>query len=115
MWIPTLLALTALQGAPTTTDRPAVVVSSEETPAKAAFLADGLRLYRRRHFREAQRAFEHAVEADPSDAAAHFYLGYTLYKIGEPTRRLTPEKVRSREEFARCFELDQTFRPTWSF
>ncbi len=114
MWMPTLLAWTALQGVPST-DRAPVVESSEETPALATFLADGLRSYRRRHFREAQRAFEHAVAADPSNAAAHFYLGYTLYKIGEPTRRMTPEKVRSREEFARCFELDQTFRPTWSW
>ena len=114
MWLTTLLTVTALQSAPATDPRPRVT-SSEEQPAKASFIADGLRFYRKRRFRDARKAFQQAVEADPSDAAAHFYLGYTLYKIGEPTRRMTPEKVEARQEFARCFELDPTFRPTWSW
>jgi tetratricopeptide (TPR) repeat protein len=114
MWLTTvLLASTALQAAPSVDPKP-TVTPSEEHPAQASFIAEGLRLYRRRHFREARKAFQQAVEADPTSAAAHFYLGYTLYKIGEPTRRMTPEKVEAKEEFARCFELDRAFRPTWS-
>jgi tetratricopeptide (TPR) repeat protein len=114
MWMTTLLAWTALQGLPAA-GQGAVAEAHEQRPAAAtSFIAEGLRLYRHRRFRDAQRAFEQAVAADPSDAASHFYLGYTLYKIGEPTRRLTPEKMRAKEEFARCFELDQAFRPTWS-
>jgi predicted Zn-dependent protease len=56
--------------------------------------------YKRRRFREAAGEFRKAVDADPASAAAQYYLGYTLYKIGEPTRRLTPES-RSRRSTSR--------------
>jgi tetratricopeptide (TPR) repeat protein len=115
MVAPTLLVLTALQGAATTTDRGPAAEVRGERPGVEPFLAKGLSLYRQRQFQAARRAFEEAVEANPSSAAAHFYLGYTLYKIGEPTKRRTPEKVQAVEEFARCFELDRSFRPTWSW
>jgi hypothetical protein len=85
----------------------------QATEAARPFIAQGLALYMKRRFRAAAREFEQAVEADPASAAAHFYLGYSLYKIAEPTRRVTPEKERSREHFARCFELDPGFVPTW--
>jgi Tfp pilus assembly protein PilF len=110
MIIPTLLAWGALQGA-ATQDRQ--VAAANDRQACETFIAQGLQSYRRLHFQEARHEFQKAVDADPTSAAAHFYLGYTLYKIGEPTRRLTPEKVQAREEFARCFELDQSFRPVW--
>ena len=113
MWIPMLLALTSLQAA-AAPEPGRAAPSQEERPAKDRLIAEGLRLYRHRRFHDARRVFQEAVEADPSDAAAHFYLGYTLYKIAEPTRRLTPEKVEAKEQFARCFELDRSFRPTWS-
>jgi Tfp pilus assembly protein PilF len=112
MIIPTLLAWTALQGAATATPQQAIEAQVER-PAAEPFIARGLGLYRQLHFQAARRAFQQAVEADPSNAAAHFYLAYTLYKIGEPTKRLTPEKVEARVEFARAFELDHSFRPTW--
>ena len=112
MFIPALLAWTALQGA-TATDRPPASEIRAEGEATQSFIERGLRFYRQLHFQAARQEFEKAVAADPSNAAAHFYLGYTLYKIGEPTRRLTPEKQQAREEFARCFELDQSFRPVW--
>ena len=114
MWMPILLACTALQSVPETDRGSAAAPSQEARPAVDALIDKGLSLYRRRHFREATAAFRQAVEANSSDAAAHFYLGYTLYKIGEPTRRMVPEKVEAKEEFARCFELDPTFRPTWA-
>ena len=49
----------------------------------------------------------------PQSAAAHFYLAYTYYKIAEPTKRLTPDKQKAKEEFARAFELDPGFKPDW--
>lgn len=110
MIIPTLLAWSVLQGA-VTQDRPAAAANDRQ--ACETLIAQGLRSYRKLHFQEARREFQSAVDADPTSAPAHFYLGYTLYKIGEPTRRMTPEKVQAREEFARCFELDQNFRPVW--
>jgi tetratricopeptide (TPR) repeat protein len=113
MIMPTLLAWTTLQASAAPAERRPAPEAREEGRSAEAFIARGLVLYRRLRFQEARREFQQAVEADPSSAAAHFYLGYTLYKIGEPTRRLTPEKVEAREEFARCFELDRSFRPIW--
>jgi Flp pilus assembly protein TadD len=106
-----LLALITAQPA-AATDQGTPTVQEEGRGAQP-FIEAGLLLYRKLRFQEARREFQKAVEAEPSNAAAHFYLGYTLYKIAEPTRRLTPEKVQAREEFARCFELDRSYRPTW--
>lgn len=114
MTVPTLLVWAAVQVA-APVGRDAVVAAREERPAVGSSIARGLVLYRQLQFRSAQRAFEEAVAADPSSAAAHYYLAYTLYKIAEPTRRLTPEKVRASQEFARCFELDPSFQPTWAW
>jgi Tfp pilus assembly protein PilF len=100
-----------------------LVASLQETPAPPVqtaspalaqqHVSEGLALYKRRRFRAARDEFRKAVEADSSSAAAHYYLAYTLYKIGEPTRRLTSEKEESRGLFARAFELDPGFRPSW--
>jgi tetratricopeptide (TPR) repeat protein len=102
----------------------ALAVSLQETAAAPAataapapaqsHIAQGIVLYKKRHFQAARDEFRKAVDADPSSAAANYYLGYTLYKIGEPRRRLTPEKEESRGYFARAFELDPLFRPTWT-
>jgi len=40
------------------------------------------------------------VAADPSSAAANFYLGYTIYKIAEPKRPFHPDKQKAAELFA---------------
>jgi len=76
--------------------------------------ADGILLYKKHRFHAAADEFRKAVDEDPQSAAAQYYLGYTLYKIGEPTRRLTPEKEESKDHFAKAFELDPLFVPTWS-
>lgn len=108
MTLAVLVLAVSLQEPPAT---PAVTTAS---PALAHdHVTQGLTLYKRRHLRGARDEFRKAVDADPSSAAANYYLGYTLYKIGEPTRRLTPEKEESRGFFARAFELDPLFRPTW--
>ena len=49
----------------------------------------GLRAFKKKHFKAAQGEFQKAVDADPQSAAANFYLGYSYYKIAEPTRRAT--------------------------
>jgi tetratricopeptide (TPR) repeat protein len=77
-------------------------------------LVNGIVLYKKRRFRAAVEEFRKATAADPSSAAAEYYLGYTLYKIAEPTKRVTAEKAESRDHFARAFQLDPLFRPTWS-
>jgi Flp pilus assembly protein TadD len=110
----------------------AVVVTPQEAPATAepstqaepaaaadtataqAALESGLAAVKRRRFRQAEADFRRAVEADPGSAAAHYYLGYLLYKRGEPARRMNDRKLEARAEFARAFELDPGFRPAWS-
>ena len=73
----------------------------------------GLPLFKRKRFAAARSHFEQAVAADPSNAAANFYLAYTIYKITEPKRPFHPDKQRSAELFAKAYELDPTFKPVW--
>ncbi len=114
MIIPSLLCAALVQTAQPATQNPmpaAPTVRSADLPAPAA-LDKGLALYKRRQLRAAREAFQQAVDADPESAAAHFYLGYTLYKIAEPTHRLTPEKAEALSHFSRAFELDPRFKPS---
>ena len=74
----------------------------------------GLAAFSRRRYQTAEAAFREAVETDPQSAAAAFYLGYTLYKVAEPTRRLTPGKQEAAQMFAKAFDLNPQFRPVWA-
>jgi Tfp pilus assembly protein PilF len=108
-----LLALAAQAPA----SAPAVATPPPQAPAytgpAAPNLEAGLVAFRHRHFSAARAEFEKAVAADPQSAAAAFYLGYTHYKIGEPSRRMNPDKVQAQELFAKAFSLDPAFKPTW--
>jgi tetratricopeptide (TPR) repeat protein len=73
----------------------------------------GLADFRRRRFSSAKTHFEQAVAADPASAAAHYYLGYTVYKIAEPKRANSPGKQEAAGHFAKAFELDPAFVPAW--
>ena len=73
----------------------------------------GLAAFHRRRFTKARAEFERAVEADPQSAAAHYYLGYTIYKIAEPKRHDSPGKHEAAEHFAKAYELDPNFKPVW--
>jgi len=81
-------------------------------PGQAAIDA-GLTAFKKRHFAKAESEFRKALDADPSSAAANFYLGYTYYKIAEPHRRLTPDKQKALELFDKAYQLDPGFRPVW--
>ena len=92
----------------------------QEPPAAAAatgsaeeHIQAGLPLFKRKRFSAARSHFEQAVAAEPSNAAANFYLAYTIYKITEPKRPFHPDKQRSAELFAKAYELDPTFKPVW--
>ena len=95
---------------------PAAVVSSElkGSGSAAEAIAAGQAAFKKRRFKSAQADFEKAMAADPQSAAAAFYLGYTHYKMGEPSRRLNPHKEQAKELFAKAFALDPTFTPDWS-
>jgi Tfp pilus assembly protein PilF len=103
------------------TTSPAVEAQPQEpAPATASAgsaeeeIQAGLPLFKRKRFAAARSHFEKAVAAEPSSAAANFYLAYTIYKITEPKRPFHPDKQRSAELFAKAYELDPTFKPVWA-
>ena len=93
---------------------PAAVKAAEMKPSAATgYIDTGLALFKKRHFATARAEFEKAVEAEPESAAAAFYLGYTYYKLGEPSRRMNANKEKAKELFAKAFTLDPAFEPVW--
>jgi tetratricopeptide (TPR) repeat protein len=74
----------------------------------------GLVDFKKKRFARAEANFEKAVEANPQSAAAHFYLGYAIYKTAEPKRAFHPDKQKAAAEFAKAYELDPTFKPEWA-
>lgn len=86
---------------------------SAPSSAPTPHIDAGLTAFKKRRFAAARGEFEKAVTADPQSAAAHFYLGYTFYKLGEPSRRMNENKERAKDEFAKTFALDPTFQPVW--
>jgi tetratricopeptide (TPR) repeat protein len=83
------------------------------TGAGQSSIDAGLAAFKKRRFSRAEAEFQKAVDADPSSAAANFYLGYTYYKIAEPHRRNSPGKQKALEYFDKAFQLDPSFTPVW--
>lgn len=92
---------------------PTAEAGAAPSSAAAAHLEAGIAAFKKRRFSAARSEFEKAQEADPQSAAAAYYLGYTFYKLGEPSRRMNANKEKARELFAKAFTLDPTFAPTW--
>jgi tetratricopeptide (TPR) repeat protein len=125
--LPAVLALALLQDpaapapeptpATTPADAPATAPAASATAAPAASATDsvaaGLAAYHRRRFTRAAAEFEKALEADPQNAAAAWYLAYTYYKIAEPKRPFDPGKQKAADMFAKAYALDPHFQPTW--
>jgi tetratricopeptide (TPR) repeat protein len=103
--------------APALAVEPAPAMATEATPASVSATQEhidaGLKAFIRGRFSRAQGEFEKAYDADPQSAAAAFYLGYACYKIGEPSRRMDPDKQRAKELFAKAYSLDPAFMPVW--
>jgi tetratricopeptide (TPR) repeat protein len=102
-----LLLLTAATSAAHPQPARQILVSAE------AHIDAGLAAYWRLHFAEAERHFQAAVDADPANPEAAYYLAYAVYKIAEPKRPFHPDKQRAARLFARAFELDPHFAPSW--
>ena len=93
-------------------------VTATEAPAPpstaaAGYLEAGIAAFKKRRFTAARAEFDKAEAADPQSAAAAYYLGYTHYKLGEPSRRMNADKEKAKELFAKAFALDPAFQPTW--
>ena len=115
MLMPAML-LVAILG-PSPQDPAAAPPTQAHVAAPSASASDdihaGLEAFRKRRFTQARSAFERAVAADPQSAAAHYYLGYTIYKIAEPKPHDSPGKKEAAEHFAKAYELDPGFKPVW--
>jgi TolA-binding protein len=128
MMLPAILLAAALAPAPQEAAKPEAPPSAQAAPVKPASpspaqeaapapgaqaaIDAGLTAFKKRRFRQAEIEFRKAMEAEPSSAAAAFYLGYTYYKMHEKVRN-HPDKRRAAELFAKAFELDPRFRPVW--
>jgi tetratricopeptide (TPR) repeat protein len=93
-------------------------VTATEMPAPpsgatALHLDAGIAAFKKRRFAAARAEFEKAEAEDPQSAASAYYLGYTYYKMGEPSKRMNANKEKAKELFAKAFSLDPTFKPTW--
>lgn len=115
---PVLLLLSAFLSQSPEPARPAEAQTADTASFVAAdataAIDKGLAAFARTRYSAARDQFQKAVEADPKSAAAHFYLGYSIYKLCEPKRPNHPDKARAAEEFSRAYELDPAFRPVWA-
>jgi tetratricopeptide (TPR) repeat protein len=100
-------------GAAYAQDEPAPKTTSAPAASADDAIADGLAEYKKRRFAKAAGEFEKAVDANPQSAAAHYYLGYAIYKTAEPKRGFHPDKQKAAAEFAKAYELDPEFKPDW--
>jgi tetratricopeptide (TPR) repeat protein len=115
------LLVTALWMPAQAQEKPAPEMAPPEAASPAAnsgmsadeHITAGLAAFRKKRFSAARTHFEQAVAASPDSAAAHFYLGYTIYKIAEPKRPNSPGKQEAAGHFARAYELDPAFKPAW--
>ena len=107
-------AATAAEPAATAPAMPAAPPAAAASAAPAAPHIDaGIAAFKKRRFAAAKAEFEKAEAADPQSAAAAYYLGYTYYKIGEPSKRMNANKEKAKELFAKAFSLDPAFNPSW--
>ena len=116
MMLPALLFAAALApGLQDPATQPAEQPSAAvDATASQSHIDEGLALFKRRRFAAAKKHFQAAVDANPNDAAATFYLAYTVYKIAEPKRPFHPEKQQAAELFDKAYELDPNFKPVWA-
>jgi Tfp pilus assembly protein PilF len=107
------LMITAALAAGDPADAPAAKPDKVSAVDTADPLQAGLADFKKKKFARAEADFEKAVEANPNSAAAHFYLGYAIYKTAEPKRAFHPDKQKAAAEFAKAYELDPSFKPAW--
>lgn len=108
----------AAEPVPAVAPEPTPAMAVEPAPASSSLVQThidaGLKAFIRGRFSRARGEFEKAYDADPQSAAAAFYLGYACYKLGEPSRRMDPDKQRAKELFATAYNLDPAFMPVWN-
>jgi Tfp pilus assembly protein PilF len=112
MILPALLLSTFLGS--TAQEPPAAAPAARPAASVDSHIDAGLAAFKKKRFRQAEIEFRQAVDADPNNAAATWYLGYTYYKMAEPKRPFHPDKQKAAEMFAKAYQLDPQFKPAWS-
>lgn len=112
MIAPMTLLVTALW-MPAQDPAPAVATPTASAMSAEEHIEAGKAAFKRKRFAAARGHFQQAVDASPDSAAAHFYLGYSIYKIAEPKRPNNPGKQEAAGHFAKAYELDPGFKPSW--
>ena len=92
---------------------PAAPATTASAMSAEEHIEAGKALFKRKRFAAAREHFQQAVDASPDSAAAHYYLGYAIYKIAEPKRPNSPGKQEAAGHFAKAYELDPGFQPSW--
>jgi tetratricopeptide (TPR) repeat protein len=114
-----MLLATVLLSAALAPQAPPPAATAAEPPAATAtsaadpYLSAGIAAFKKRRFAAARAEFEKAEAANPQSAAAAYYLGYTFYKLGEPSKRMNANKEKAKELFGKAFRLDPAFTPDW--
>lgn len=110
------LLLSAVLATQPTTETPAPSAAPSAEPALSssatAEIEAGLKAYKRRAYAQAEAHFQKAVDADAQNAAANYYLGYTIYKRVEKSA-FHADKRRAAKFFSAAFSADPRFRPDW--
>jgi Flp pilus assembly protein TadD len=75
--------------------------------------AGGFADLRAGRYESAEQKLQRAVEANPRNAAAHYYLGYTYYLLSRKEPATSEYSRKAAESIAQAFRIDPTFTPTW--
>jgi TolA-binding protein len=110
------LLLSAVLAPQPVTEAPSASAPADKPSASPASASSeieaGLKAYKRKAYAQAEAHFQKAVDADPEDAAANYYLGYAIYKRVEKSP-FHPDKRRAAKYFSAAFSADPRFRPDW--
>jgi tetratricopeptide (TPR) repeat protein len=74
-----------------------------DTKASDAHFQEGLKLYFKQQYEDANKEFEEAIKIDPDNAKAYYFIGYSYYKL-----RNMPKAM---ETFEQAYRLDKRYSP----
>jgi tetratricopeptide (TPR) repeat protein len=64
-------------------------------------------------YESAEQKLLTAIQTEPRNAAAHYYLGYTYYLRSQMDPGNSEFARKATESISQAFRIDPTFRPTW--
>ena len=74
-----------------------------DTKAADAHFQEGINLYFKQQYEDANKEFEEAIKINPDDAKAYYFIGYSYYKLKNMPKAM--------ETFEQAYHLDQRYSP----